>query len=393
MRGPIIIIIALLHILLAATAFAAVQTPLFQVYGNRTLDDQAILKMSGLAQYSDLSNTEAERRLLSSNLFSTVMVQQYPNKNLTTIVVNEKTSWFALPYFSTDSNATIYGTAAGKAGLFGQNATLLGRYQFGTGNHEGSFLIRNEFFLNSLWALGASFDYEHALHRIFGDRQVVHRTDNKYHGGSLQFGYHLSPYILLGLNTYIEEHRFEEPNGEFHEGLQFSHKLIFDFGNLYSNEGLLKGSTVRIYLESTNPASFFQFRKIGILTGFSAFLKGDFNWVIRPRYEGGATLPRYQLIEIGGIKLRSFPIQMFRGEDYVSLQNDFMLASLDVWKIKLRPMLYTDWAFIEGSGRTGIGGGFHVYFRSVAVPAIQFFAGYGFHPDGFAVSAAVGPQI
>ena len=361
------------------------------VYHNHALSDEAIIKMSGIDQDPTLSALEVKRRLQTTSLFSEIQVTR--DGNTMRIIVKEKTNWFAVPYFSSGAGSTIFGVAGGKSSVLGQNGNMLARYQFGTGDHEGSILLRDEYFLNSRWSLGVSFDYEDALHRIYQDRNVIQQTNNEYHGGSIQLGYHLSPYATLNLNTYIERHRYEEPAGNYVKGLQLSHRLSADYGNSYLNDGLARGAVARVYFEATNPASDFQFRKYGVSGQVSAFLRGDFNWIVRPRFETGTPLPRYQLFELGGSKLRSFPNQQFRAGGYVAVQNDVLLTAVDVWKLKLRPLLYSDWAFIQGSGRSAVGTGLQIYLRDVVIPAVQIFAGYGFNPNGFSATATIGPQF
>jgi hypothetical protein len=86
-------------------------------------------------------------------------------------------------------------------------------------------------------------------------------------------------------------------------------------------------------------------------------------------------------------------LQEFRGNSYVSVQNDMLLTSWEVWKFKFRPLVYGDWAYVELAGRTGIGGGIQLYLPDVAIPAVQVFAGYGFNPNGFAITGSIGPQF
>lgn len=376
----------------AQAAVTAAPAPLdIEVYHNRALDDESIIKMSGIDQDPTLSALEVKRRLQTSGLFSEIQVIR--DDHSMRIVVKEKTNWFAVPYFSSGSGQTIFGLAAGKSSVLGQDGNMLARYQFGTGDHEGSVLLRDEYFMNTRFSLGVSFDYEDALHRIYQDRDIVQSTNNQYHGGSIQLGYHLNPYTNLSLNTYIEHHRFEEPIGNYVSGLQLSHRFSAELGNFYLNEGLTRGQAVKIYFETTDPVSDFDFRKYGVAGQLSAYLHGNFNWIVRPKMEAGTPLPRYQLFELGGFRLRSFPAEEFRDNAYVSIQNDVLLTSWDVWKLKVRPLAYADWAFVQASGRTGVGGGVQVYLREVAIPAVQVFAGYGFNPNGFSASASIGPQF
>jgi hypothetical protein len=35
----------------------------------------------------------------------------------------------------------------------------------------------------------------------------------------------------------------------------------------------------------------------------------------------------------------------------------------------------------------------NMYFKKISLPAVQLYAGYGFHPKSFAVIAVAGPQF
>jgi outer membrane protein assembly factor BamA len=362
-----------------------------EVYRNRALDDASIISMSGLSLNPELSAEEVAQQLETSNLFSSVTVTR--KGKYVSIFVREKTNWFAFPYFLGGSGSTIYGVAGGKSSVLGQNGNILGRFQFGTDDLEASLLLRDEYFLNSRWILGASFEYSDTQRRIYVDRTIVQRTDNTARGASVQTGFHLRPDVILGFDTFIESHSFEEPAGARLSGTQVSHRLSVDFGNLYVDEGLARGAVFRTSFEFPNPISDFKFFRMGAWGQISGYLRGDFNWIAKPRFEVGSNLPYYQLFEIGGTRLRSFAGGEFRDEAYASLQNDLLVTSFDFWKLRFRPMLYGDWAYVQGGHRMGLGVGMQTYFKHIAIPALQFFAGYGFNPEGWSLLATIGPQF
>ncbi|MEW6058150.1 MAG: hypothetical protein AB1540_16205 [Bdellovibrionota bacterium] len=365
--------------------------PQIVITGNSTIREDVIVYMSGLSQNPDLSAEEVKKRLQTTNLFSRVEVSR--TDSAVQIDLKQKLTWFAIPYFSKDASVSVYGLAFGKLAVGGQDMLVVGRGQTGSGNKQAALFFRQNWVKNTPWSVGASLDFEDSLKRIFNERKVVHHTRNQMHGGSIQLAYRFSPYFSLALNNYFEYHRFEQPTGEFDNGFQWSHRLTTEYNRFYVDEGLSDGYAGRAFFEHTNPASTFQFYKMGLHSAFSPFRRGNFNWIIRPRVEFSPSLPRYQLFELGGGRLRSFATQQFRDRHYVMAQNDFLLASFDFWVLKLRPLVYADWAYIQNQGRTGLGSGFQIYIRDVAIPAVQFFAGYGFNPNGFAASAAIGPQF
>lgn len=371
------------------------KTPVIEVYGNRYLSDEAIIQMSGLASQPYLSSIEVEKKLQTTNLFTRVKVERSPLKKEAWIhvVVLEKSTTYFLPYLSRDAFSSVYGLVGAKSSLFGQNSMILARYQFGSDDHQGTFLLLDEFFLNTPLFLGFSLDFENSLHRVFHEREVGERWSNRFQGGSVLLGYHFNPWGFARFNTYMERHIYEERSLHVKSGFQMSHRIFAECGKYFVNEGLAKGYQLIPSFEFTNPVSDFQFTKIGISAQISLLLVGDFNWNTQPSFKVGNALPRYQLFEVGGRNLRGFPSQQFRSDSLVTIQNDFLITSFNFWKMKIRPLVFTDYSYIENGSRTGVGTGFYVYFREVSVPAIQVFAGYGFHPDGFSVSAAIGPQF
>lgn len=362
-----------------------------EVQRNRVLNDEAIISLAGLNQDPTLSSVEVERRLMTCGLFSKVKVSR--TARTVVIRVEEKTSWFALPYFSADSTSQVFGVLAAKAALMGSTGNIAGRYQFGRNDHRASFILRDEYFLDTSWIAGVSFDYEDAVHRIFSGREVTRTTRNYYVGPTFTLGYHVTAYLTLSLRNYWETHEFEDDRGRRFAGNQVSHRAVLDWGNFTVNEGLARGQEIRAYLESSNPASDFNFRKYGFASQVSAYLHGDLNWITRWRAEASTPPPYYQRFELGAEKLRGFPTEMFRDTAYFEVQNDVLLASWTIGKFRFRPLTYLDWAYVEGTGRTGIGAGLEVFARSVAVPALQLFAGYGFNPNGFSATIAVGPRF
>ena len=358
------------------------------VFGSNIYDDETILKMAGLDANRELQVEEIKQRLETTGYFSRVAVIKA--KNSLTIILREKTPWFLLPYLSTGAGKNVYGLAGGLMGIGRDDAMLIGRAQFGTGDKEIAILLRDDFFLGSLWIMGGSADYEIADHDVYVGRSLKERIPNEHLDFSQQTGYHLTRNLFLEFDSHIESHRFQIPE---QSGMQFSHRVILDYGNYFLNEGLARGFNLKPYFETTAPWSYFKLCQWGILTKKSIYLEGDFNWISRWQWEHGNSLPFYQRFELGGYSLRGFAQQTFRTDSYTVLQNDFLLASWNVWKLKVRPMVFADFAYLENEGHSGIGAGLQVYFRQVAMPAIQVYGGYGFHPNGFSIIAAIGPHI
>lgn len=362
-----------------------------KIYGNHTYDDETIKSILGIDYDIPLSDSEMKQKLETTGYFSRIRITH--SGPYTILVVREKTPWFILPYFSSDADSKIYGLAGGLMGINGTEGMIVGRAQTSTNNKAFGLLYRDDYFLDSFWILGASLDYENAKHSVYNGREIQQRTENHATNFSQQLGYHLRPDLLVRFDSHIESHRFEEVDKVFFDGMQWSHRMFTEYGSYYLNEGLARGYLIKPYFEFTNPLSDFKFFQLGISSQYSVYLKNNFNWITRPRFEYGNSLPRYQQFELGGANLRGFPAQSFRSQSYSAIQNDFLLTVWDIKSIKVRPILYADWAYIQNGGRTALGTGLQVYFKHIAVPAIQIYGGYGFHPNGFSFTAAIGPQL
>ncbi|MBF0298135.1 MAG: hypothetical protein HQK51_05410 [Oligoflexia bacterium] len=361
---------------------------LINIYHNRVLDDLVIIKMSGLDQDSQLSPLEVKRRLETTGLFSQVVVNK--RNNIVDIIVDEKSNWMIIPYLYSDGNSTVYGVAGGMLAALGQNNRILGRYQFGKDNREAALLLRDEYFRNTFWALGIGYDYEDSFHKIYYDRKTFEKRHKSYQGLCPKVGYHLDPYFYVEANGCWEKHKFENYEKVSLEGTQVSNKISGIWSNFYLREGLARGKSLRVYYETSNSYSDFHFYKMGAFSEVSLFLKNDLNWILRSNAEMGSSLAFYQLFESSAAKLRGFNEQQFRDKYYISIQNDFFLSSLHLWKIIVRPLLFLDGAYFQKGLRLGVGPGFHIYFKTIAMPALQFWAAYGINPNGLTISLSLG---
>ena len=374
----------------AVVAEPAKKLPVY-VYGSRFLDEDAVIQMTGLDSDPDLPLEEVKRRLQTTSLFREIAV--WKTEDAIHVLAREKTNWFVLPYLSSNSSTTIYGLAFGKAAMYGQDAEFIGRGQMGSENREASLLLRDFSYRDTPWTLGMSLDYEDSRLQEYRGRDVVRRTDNWFFGGSLRAGYRFTPHLTISLSNYLERHRVENIDGTRAEGFQGSHKWMAENSNFYLQEGLTRGGRAFLTFEHTSRVSDFRFAKLGAGFDRSVFLRRDFNWIAYGRFGRGWDLPRYQQFRLGGASLRGFPGEQFHATHFYLLQNDVYLDAWDLWKLKLRPLAFADFAYVNQGGRTGLGLGLRVFFQTVAVPALQIAAGYGFHPNGFAVVATIGPEI
>lgn len=361
-------------------------------FGNQVYDDATIARLAGLDFSTALTNEEIRQKLETTGFFSRVRV--WREGNSLRILVLEKTPWFLFPLAARDSGKFLYGLGGGITGIAGSSAMALGRYQQGSGTKGASFMVRDDYFLDSLWILSASVDYEHSLRDEFRDRLVIERWQNKALNLSFQAGYHLRDDLVLQINHNVERHHFSPgPGRPASRGTLLSRRFLLEYGRLYVNEGLSQGFKMRPYAEWSFWGSDYRFYQLGAAAQASLYLDGDWNFVTRPRVEFGRPLPRFQQFQLGGANFRSFPMQAFRVQSYAVVQNDFFFWSFDTKRLVFRPIVYGDVAYVQKGISAGVGAGLYVYFRQVAMPALSLYGGYGFRPNGFSFSAAVGPQF
>jgi hypothetical protein len=364
-----------------------------RIFGNRIYDTPSILKVAGITENEPIKEDEVKKRLVASGWFSRVRTTRAGH--VLRVYVREKEPDFALPYFSSSSDRKRFGVAAGLLGMGAGATELLARYQLGTGDHEGSVYYLNEYLGSTDARITATLDYESALHdEYFGGRDVVRSFWNWQVNGAFGFGYHITPSALAEFDTHLELHHFGNTYGTETRGTQVSHRVFGNLGAFLLNEGIANGGHVKPYVEFTEPASTFSFLQWGVFAEYSVLRSGNFNWIARGSLEQGNDLPRYQLFELGGTKLRGYPAQSFRSDHYLLSQNDFYLFAFPLFAtVILRPFAFADWAYVEKGGRPGLGLGLRAFFRNVAVPAVELAAGYGTHPEGISVAASIGPSF
>jgi hypothetical protein len=179
----------------------------------------------------------------------------------------------------------------------------------------------------------------------------------------------------------------------YYSGFQWSHKVTLEHNEFYSIEGLGQGHVVQFYVETTNPLSDFTFYKTGAASKYSLLSRGDFDWIVRPSFDYSPTLPYYQLFTLGGQSLRGFATQQFRDHYDLAILNDIYLTNWRIWVLRPRLLLFADWAFIQGSGHSALGAGTQFGIQNLLLSAIQVFAGYGFNPNGAAVTVSIGQKF
>jgi hypothetical protein len=381
----------LIAFLFSSIAFCAPDPSKVHITGDSTLDPQVIIRISGLVKEPNLPADVIRSRLLDTNLFSDVEVSRSGDE--VTIDLQQKVTWFIIPYFSSDPGGTYYSLVAGKAILVHEDVFAFARYQVGTNDHEGEFGLKGRNILASSWDAGLDLTYQDSLNWVYTGRDITQRLANRFHGGNLEVGYRLSLNWKVALTNYVEYHTFEAPNQGQRSGFQWSNRVSLEHNEFYSIEGLGHGHIVTVYGETTNPLSQFTFYKIGAASKFSLISKGDFDWVVRPNIDYSPSLPYYQLFTLGGQTLRGFPSQQFRDRYDLAVLNDIYLCNWKIWVLRPRLLLFTDWAFIGGAGRTAVGGGAQFGIRNLLLSAIQVFAGYGFNPNGFATTVSIGQKF
>lgn len=375
----------------ASATESTIAMPIITVSGNRKVDRNVIVRLSGLEGKPDMPAEEIRSRLTTTGLFSDVLVQR--NKHHVWIRLREKITWFVLPFFSADAVSTTFALAFGKSAILRENMTGAAEYQFGSGDHKIAAQLRDEVVAASPVMLQSGIDFESAFWRVYRGREVVQRTRNDIQGGSFGIGYRVSPYIIPSLINYFENHQFDDEAGLRSSGFQWSTKAEIKFTNFYLDEGLADGLFISAYVEATPPLSAFRFFKTGTSAQYSVINDAPLNWVVTGRAEFSPALPRYQLFQIGGADLRGFSIQQFRDRGFLVVQNDLSLLSLNLASLRLRPFLFGDWAFINDGPHEALGAGIRFYVRTVAISAFQVYAGYGFNPNGLNISVAVGEQF
>lgn len=372
-------------------AYSTSSLPEVQITGDSTLDPDVITRIAGLRVDPQLPAETIRSRLLDTNLFSEAEVSR--SEDMVKIHLRQKVSWFVIPYFSSAPGGTYYSLTAGKAILAHEDVFTFARYQVGTNDHEGEIGFEGRNILASPWDAGINLAFQDALTWVYTGRDITQRLGDRFYGGHLEVGYRLNLAWKVALTNYIERHQFVAPDNVQYSGLQWSHRVVIQHNEFYSIEGLGQGHVFTLYGETTNPLSNFTFYKVGASSKYSLIRRGNFDWITRPEINYSPSLPYYQLFTLGGQSLRGFPSQQFRDRYDIVIYNDVFLCNWRLWVLRPRLLLFTDWAFIQGAGRTAVGGGAQFGIKDLLLSAIQVFAGYGFNPNGFALTVSIGQKF
>ncbi len=375
------------------------------IVGNTRTKEKTILRLSQIEEgmdFTDSTTEMIERKLKKSGLFAeqTVRVGTLPDGSVSVAIeVEEKWSLIPLPVFFTDGESLMGGFVVIETNLAGTAKQVISGVMGGTDGLSGFAVYVDPALFQSPWGLSVSASAgveEQEVDRP--DGSLAYLIDGEKVGASFGIGYNFYNNLQLEGKIRADEYFVESDGGidlssektsEQQVGIRGRYDATIPYGSL------LKGP-----LAAFETAYLFQTE--------SFTLKGSFEMNI-PTFKGqrGRILvkggygekPFYQEDSVSGLDgFRTLPFGKTFADDYwsVSAGYDIPVLQQNWGALALTAFYERGWYASSLSGDYdfhGPGGGFRVYLKRIAVPALGLDIAYNLDTDQTVFSVAVGMRM
>jgi outer membrane protein insertion porin family len=426
----------LVFLVLAATAgVAAAQAQRIteiEVRENTKTTSRTVIQISGIEIGDDWTPALADRAttdLESSGLFSHVLVAPEPGSGgvRVVIVAHDKHSWVIAPTVYNQPTNKGGGLGFGENNLLGENKKLLLYAQYATGDsffvgayvdpaiHHSRFLWELDVYLKS----ARSFEY--ASPSSFREAPDKVRTSRMHYlnagisGGvrlfrDLQYGLRLRGAYVSYPSASLADGTTTAPPGDDGWDITMVHQLTWDTRSNWM--GVSKGTKLRVEYERATPWLGAQFPYWLLTTSaeHAHVFFGSHNLDIRGRVGWGWHLPFEAEYTSGGVSLRGYQNDQFRGDIKVAANIEYSVPVFDIKGLALRLLGFVDAAYTtfhdtahddrdylpgaEARGlapmRTSVGLGTRLYLRQIVLPLLGLDFGYAPETGSYALYFAVG---
>ena len=377
------------------------------VEGLRRTREAVVLELIDTEPGDSINSTEAEKieaRLVKTGIFASVEVSLLsPEAGSTDLLIRVEEKWtlIPIPFFSSDGTEFSGGLILLESNLFGRNKRLISAGFGGTEGVSGFFVYADPSLFGSSWSASVSAAAGTGeVETLTGDETRVRAYSLTQQSAGIGIGYRLSPELRIASR------------------LGFTAWEIADFVAGIDPQAPEEGS----YLEPQISVEYDNTRPLDVLlVGPEARLAA--RWVtleegseISGRAVWGIPLPaesRVRLIGSGGYGsmpviaespissrdgYRTLPYQATRADRYGSAAvfYDLPVLSADWGALVLSHFweggLY-ETEILEAQGFYGPGGGFRVYIRRIALPALGLDIAYNLADSQLVFSFAVGMRM
>jgi outer membrane protein assembly factor BamA len=446
---------------LVALAFAAPGARA-QVLGEIVIDentkttDETVRYLAGVAEGNRFSPDDVariERQLVDSGLFKDVQVffdvigtEQGEEVVRLTILVKDRHSWAVAPTFFFQPTNRGAGFGYGETNLFGENKKLIIYGQVATG--DSMFIagyrdpqVGNTPFLwqAELWLRrDRQFEYAPPTSLVTESRRVRETKLNVLRGG-VRLGYTLFRsaslnWRLRGGYVFFDDTRLVEGAevGDITDdpsvtpddipdpgvsGWDVWSRYDLEFDRRANYYGIVTGNYLGIQYKHALPllGSAFDYWLAGVETAIAREPVRTHNLVLRGSVELGRNLPFQHERTSGGMRLRGYSNDEFRGDFKAAANVEYSLPVVTVRGLSLRALGFIDSSYtaflnlgeddtqrhyLPDHGELGryglapfknaVGIGSRLYWRQVALPLLGLDFGYGLESGAFEVYFALG---
>jgi hypothetical protein len=338
-----------------------------------------------------------EETLLDSDLFASVQVSGrtvVQGGVELVVVLDEKWTLVPIPFFSTDGSAYQGGLILIETNLLGRNKQLISAGFLGTDGVRGFVAYGDPAVFGSNWSTGLSAGAgRNESERLLPDETLLRSYEYDQQRLGFDVGYNFSR--RTGVSVGLGYERWDILSGDNLEDTQFVEPSL----------AVRYDGTRPIDVLRVGPRARLRARTVTYRTGWEIAAGGE--WAIPV-----ATTHRLRLAASGAVgEMPAVAEQVISGDGYRTLP--YQAVSADSWGsasgIYDLPILSADWGalvlshFWEVGAYTnddvdprlfyGPGGGFRVYIRQVAIPALGLDVAYNVPDNGFVFSFSVGAQM
>ncbi|MBN8554286.1 MAG: hypothetical protein J0L93_02480 [Deltaproteobacteria bacterium] len=394
-----------------------------EIVGNTKTDSFLIEKMTDLEIGQELTNAlieNAKANVSSSGVFESVNVENKPGSDMghriLVFYVKEKITWFIVPAFSFSQTDLAFGLVAGETNLFGlmKKLAIFSDYSSSAKRLAGGYRDNGMFGTHITLSVDGILRTDDMAE--FTDRKVVRRVRVTEYGGTFLPGYRLHDNVVASLGVYFrhvqQRLRFSEPAQDmrepvFKKGKDIAMVAEIEFKNTRTHNGLSDGTEIKLSSQFSDERYFSDFdynKQLIYITHGINFWNEQANSTTRGSIQLGKNLPYYIELMAGGTNLRGFLSRQFRGDTKYAWGQEFMLPIYDFSRFILRTNLFWDSTIIyfkkdnEGNGdgfsrqkwHNGLGGGFRIYLKGVAVPLFGYDMAWGIEDRAYGYYLSVG---
>lgn len=338
-----------------------------------------------------------EETLIGSDLFAAVQVSGRAvtdDSVEVVIMLDEKWTLIPIPFFSTNGSTYQGGLILIETNLLGRNKQLISAGFFGNDGVRGFVAYADPSIFGSSWSASLSAGTgRNDTERLLPDETLLRSFEYDQQRLGVNLGYNITRRAKIGARLGYE--RWEIISGESLEDVQFLEpSLSVEYDGTRPLDVLRVGPQARV-----------SGRTVTHHSGWEVAARGEWAFPV-------ATTHRFRLVGSGAIgEMPTVAERVISGDGYRTLP--FQAVSADTWgstsAIYDLPLMSADWGalvlshFWEFGGYTneevdprlfyGPGGGFRVYIRQVAIPALGLDVAYNIPDDGLVFSFSLGAQM